>query len=30
MQFPIGALILDMKWGSKKELEEKNKESVSQ
>ena len=30
MQFPIGAFILDMKWGSKKELEEKNKESVSQ
>lgn len=24
MQFPIGALILDMKWGSKKELEENN------
>jgi len=23
MEFPIGALILDMKWGSKKELEEK-------
>jgi hypothetical protein len=24
MQFPIGALILDIKWGSKKEFEEKN------
>ena len=24
MQFPIGSLILDMKWGSKKELEEKS------
>lgn len=24
MQFPIGCLILDMKWGSKKELEKKN------
>lgn len=23
MQFPVGALILDMKWGSKNELEEK-------
>lgn len=23
IEFPIGALILDMKWGSKKELEEK-------
>lgn len=29
MQFPIGALILDIKWGSKKELEEKNNEPVS-
>jgi hypothetical protein len=25
MQFPIGSLILDMKWGSKKELQEKSK-----
>lgn len=23
-EFPIGSLVLDMKWGSKKELEEKN------
>ena len=30
MEFPIGALILDMKWGSKKELEENKKKSVSQ
>lgn len=30
MQFPICSLILDMKWGSKKELEKKNNESVSQ
>jgi hypothetical protein len=29
MQFPIGSLILDMKWGSKKELQEKNNEQVS-
>jgi hypothetical protein len=24
-QFPIGTLVLDMKWGSRKELEEKKK-----
>lgn len=24
MQFPIGSLIFDMKWGSKKELEDKD------
>ncbi len=24
MQFPVGSLILDLKWGSKKELEEIN------
>jgi hypothetical protein len=23
-QFPLGALVLDMKWGSKKEIEKKN------
>jgi len=27
--FPIGSLILDMKWGSKKELEEKNESNGS-
>lgn len=30
MQFPFGSLILDMKWGSKKELEQKKKEPMSQ
>jgi hypothetical protein len=28
MQFPLGALILDMKWGSKQELQNKAKDSV--
>lgn len=27
MQFPYGSLILDMKWGSKKELNEKKAEN---
>jgi hypothetical protein len=30
LEFPYGSLILDMKWGSKKELQEKQKDSMSQ
>lgn len=30
MEFPFGSLILDLKWGSKKELDEKKKETESQ